>query len=163
MRLYRNLAKLLQAEPPNQVLTKTLALNIPRSATGPGSQVEKMWSQRGVFTGRAESRAKGLARMFWGVGERSFKTEDCHPLLGIPFCLRALRPPLDLVSVTPLCGKWIPSSTPLAPHALPPVPQSRLLARSFAHCYPKSPWAPAPETRLGLSAFSPLNFVLSPQ
>lgn len=35
------------------------------------------------------------------------------------------------------------------------------LPRSFAHCYPPLPWVREPETRLGLSAFSPLHFVLS--
>lgn len=35
------------------------------------------------------------------------------------------------------------------------------MLRSFAHYYPQVPWARAPETRLGLSAFSLLHFVLS--
>lgn len=34
------------------------------------------------------------------------------------------------------------------------------MLRSLAHGYPQIPWARAPESRLGLSAFPPLHFVL---
>lgn len=62
-RLYRNLAKRLQSAPPNQVLTKTLALNTLRDATGLGIRVENVVPDP-VFTGKAEGRAVGLAHMF---------------------------------------------------------------------------------------------------
>lgn len=51
---------------PNQVISKTLALNTLREATELGIQVENVVADP-VFTGRAEGRAVGLARMFWKV------------------------------------------------------------------------------------------------
>lgn len=73
--------------------------------------------------------------------------------------LQLSAPSWTLGSVTPLCGQRIPSSVPLAPYALPPVPQG--LAACSDHLLTATHKCSGTETRLGPSAFSFFHFALN--